>query len=754
MDTFLDQVYRLTSFDQSDPVGGTILNQVTRVYNEFQQVIGEYQSHSGAVVLGTTPKVQYGYSTSSANTIRPLSMTYPNGRIVRLNYGSTGTANNLLSRPLSVVDDAGSVILQTYSYLGLNTPVIADNPQPDVRWTLVGSSNDPDTGDIYTGLDRFGRIKDCRWQDYGASADAVRLKYGYDRDSNRLWRQDDVARAASQPFDELYTYDGLQRLQTMQRGTLNSGHTAISSQTYGQCWNLDSTENWTGMKQAVGGSSWTLEQARTANTVNEITDITNSVGSAWTEPVYDGVGNMTTIPQPNDPTKSFTGTWDAWNRLVKLVDDSTTNTVEEYQYDAAGRRIVKKLYTSGTLSETRQIYLSSQNQVLEEGIGSSTEAVLQNVWSLMYIDGLILRDRDTDGDEELDERRYCLQDANWNAVALTDASGDVTQRFCYQPYGTVQFLAVNYSSGSNTALWATLFTGRELDLATGLYYFRARYLSSLVGAFMGRDPAGFADGPNFYSAYFVPTTSDPSGKQSSFVPGPFGGRLPPSFAKWFNDNKQTDGCVYIDVEDFLKWYKEAGGVISHKQVWAIWEGGCIGLAGAAATCPANIYPYKNPSGGIQGPSFPTPERLPGVRCFLQRSEAERRTCPDGEINTVFGKSGYYSGGKGNTPDIGDGGTVSPSSVVGVERNGDFFYQLEGGGLFWFINNARSEDDGRRGRLPKIWEPSPDGFVYPDPNWTPGPEIPRYKQQLTICEDSQSFSKHPDTIWCSVCKKCE
>ncbi|WP_437191559.1 RHS repeat domain-containing protein [Planctomicrobium sp. SH527] len=410
------------------------------------------------------------------------------------------------------VDDDTTHLVE-YEYLGQGSFVVAGNPQPDLQWTLASltGTDDPDTGDIYAGLDRFGRIKDCRWYNTGTSSDAVRLKYGYDRASNRIWRQDDVARSLSKGFDELYAYDGLQRLKTMQRGLLNGSHDAISSPTYGQCWNLDATENWTGMKQAEGGASWTLEQARTANPVNEITSITNAVGPTWAEPAYDPAGNMTAIPQSADPETSFTATWDAWNRLVKLLDDDTAETIAEYLYDVTNRRILKKLYASGVLDQTRHIYLSSSNQVLEERVDAATAASMQNVWGLMYIDGLVLRDRDTDGNGILDERRYCLQDGNWNAVVLVDTSGDVTQRFCYQPFGTCEFLEATYSPGTNEAEWVTLFTGRELDRESGLYYFRARYLSSDIGIFTGRDLLQYFSGRNLYFTYFIPSNLDPTG---------------------------------------------------------------------------------------------------------------------------------------------------------------------------------------------------------------------------------------------------
>src|SRR5262249_47179883 len=37
-----------------------------------------------------------------------------------------------------------------------------------------------------------------------------------------------------------------------------------------------------------------------------------------------------------------------------------------------------------------------------------------------------------------------------------------------------------------------LFSGRELDVETGLYYFRARYYDPGIGRFLSEDPIGFA----------------------------------------------------------------------------------------------------------------------------------------------------------------------------------------------------------------------------------------------------------------------
>ena len=47
---------------------------------------------------------------------------------------------------------------------------------------------------------------------------------GYDLDSNRTWKQNTVGTAK----DEYYTYDNLNRLTDMQRGTLNGSYTGIT----------------------------------------------------------------------------------------------------------------------------------------------------------------------------------------------------------------------------------------------------------------------------------------------------------------------------------------------------------------------------------------------------------------------------------------------------------------------------------------------------------------------------------------------
>lgn len=210
------QVSTLTSHSNTTGSGGEV-NQVEFEYNDFGQLTSDWQEHDGAVVTsGGSPskRVQYAYATggTSSNQIRPESLTYPSGTAVGYGYGITGSGTDKLNRVASLVLD-GTTTLVEYKYLGGGRAVVVDYPEPDIKMDLWGG-----TPGTYDGLDRFGRIIDLPWIDYsGTPTDVARLQYGYDRDSLPNFRRDVVAHAAGKGFDELYTRDGLNRLNNYQR---------------------------------------------------------------------------------------------------------------------------------------------------------------------------------------------------------------------------------------------------------------------------------------------------------------------------------------------------------------------------------------------------------------------------------------------------------------------------------------------------------------------------------------------------------
>ena len=479
----------VTSYNSATIGSGAVVNDMQRVYNTFDQATAEYQEHSGAVNTSTSVKVQYAYADGSANTIRPTSVTYPNGRVLNYDYSSSGGIDDALSRIAGLIDDDGATHLADYTRLGLGAIVQLDYAEPQIAWSLINDAG----ADPYTGLDQFNRVVDNRWYSTASSpssssgssfsgsssTDLDRIQHGYDRAGNRLWRKNTVAGAAGAYLDELYSYDGMYRLGKMQRGELNGSNDDIASGTldFAQAWGLDATGNLKAfLEDDTGSGSWSLNQSRTANEVNEITGVT---GGGWTIPAYDAAGNMTTMPQPAAPTSSYTAVYDAWNRLISLSDGSTT--VGQYTYDGANRLTTKLV--SGT---TRHFYYSAAWQVLEERFGTSSTADRQFVWGLRYIDDLVLRDRGT-------ERFYGLQDPNWNLSAIADSSGIIQERYCYEAYGAAMFLTSAFGDRLSSSYdWEMLFAAYYSNAESDLALARNRSFSPRICTWLSRDPLGFS----------------------------------------------------------------------------------------------------------------------------------------------------------------------------------------------------------------------------------------------------------------------
>lgn len=263
---------QVTSYDNAVPGSGSPVNDVVLGYNTFSQQIREYQEHSGAKD-GSTLYIDYAYASggSSSNQIRPTGMTYPNGRTVYSLYadaGDTSGVSDVLNRvtALSSNTTRGSSdvnVIAGYTYMGMGTLVRKDYPTPKVMLDYWGGT----TG-TYAGLDRFGRVTSQNWVNYNSgTVDQFKVNHGYDRDSNRLYADDQVYQGSSL----VYNYDSLLRLTTNSTGYINIGKTDIQSHWKGglgqETWNLDPVGNQT----AVGDKGSAAYTQHTANKANEYT---------------------------------------------------------------------------------------------------------------------------------------------------------------------------------------------------------------------------------------------------------------------------------------------------------------------------------------------------------------------------------------------------------------------------------------------------------------------------------------------------
>jgi uncharacterized delta-60 repeat protein/RHS repeat-associated protein len=390
----------------------TVVNEVQRLYNGYGQLTTEYQARGGSVNASTTPKVQFAYTEGGTDVTnltddnsRLTKIIYPNGRVLRYEYGASDSLSNRISRLAFLADQANgaaSTHIEEYSYLGLSTVVIRNRPSANSKLTYVGTPGD--AGDQYAGLDRFGRVVDQQWVGQSGSSTTTldRFSYGYDADSNPLFKNNLGSGTAAATFSELYhangtngastQYDGLNRLTGFRRGTLSDTNgdnvmdtvaTANTLSGSSKSWGLDAVGNWNSTTNVAS------VQTRTHNKQNEVT----AVGAAAL--TFDNNGNTTT-----DEHGKFLK-YDAWNRLATYSGAcggcGGTVTYESDYYDALGRRI-KSYDENGVGAE---FAYSDQWQVLEETPSLACGGPLptgqsQYVWSPTYVDELIERDRDAD----------------------------------------------------------------------------------------------------------------------------------------------------------------------------------------------------------------------------------------------------------------------------------------------------------------------------------------------------------------------
>jgi RHS repeat-associated protein len=498
---------KISSYNASS--SGTIVNEIKREYNGLGQLITEYQDHSGSVD-GSEPAVHYAYSemNGGANHSRLTSITYPNGRIVRYEYGTSSNlasdgVNDTISRLTYLADDSSGSIgvhLEEYEYLGIGTVVARVHPEPDVNLTYIKDSGDTvvgDAGDQYKGLDRFGRIIDQRWATSGGT-DKDRWKYGYDRNSNPLYRDNQL----DNNFDELYHadgtsagYDNLNRLVEFQRGSLSDANSdgvpdTVSSSSRTQIWTLDAVGNMDSV--STNGTP----ESRTHNLQNQLTIVGGN------NLAFDSNGNLTTTQAGK------TLVYDAWNRLTAQKNGASTEV--SYKYDGTGRRVGNTV--SGT---TTEYYFSDAWQIVEETVSGTTRG--QYVWSPTYVNAMVLRDRDSDSNGSLEERIYPSHDANYNVTSLVSTGGSTLERFVYDPYGSRTVLAANWAGTSDSYEFSHGFQGGKEDAVTGLINFQRRDFSVQLSRWVQQDYwFGYLDGSNLYQfALSNPLTHiDPSGAGS------------------------------------------------------------------------------------------------------------------------------------------------------------------------------------------------------------------------------------------------
>jgi len=110
-------------------------------------------------------------------------------------------------------------------------------------------------------------------------------------------------------------------------------------------------------------------------------------------------------------------------------------------------------------------------------------------------------------------RYYYHYDGCGNVIALSNTAGQIVEAYSYDHFGSPTVMTGPGADGD----WATygdnptaspvasqldnpwMFTGRQYDPETSLYYYRARYYHPALGRFLQTDPIGYATGLNLYT---------------------------------------------------------------------------------------------------------------------------------------------------------------------------------------------------------------------------------------------------------------
>lgn len=313
------------------------------------------------------------------------------------------------------------------------------------------------------------------------------FNYDFDNEGNKRFEEKRPDGANSQTKSEAYQYDNLYRLIDYKVGTL-SGSTVPVPATQTQ-YTLDPVGNWNVKTKDA------IPETRTHNAVNEITTI-NAAPLA-----YDNNGNLT-----EDTVLRYA--YDEENRLSAVQRKSDSAIVGQYQYDALSRRVQKVANPAGASTTTRYFY--DDARIVEE---QNTSGVTQASYVYgNYIDEVLTMDRGA-------QTFFYHQNALWSVEAITNAAASVVERYSYDAYGLP---AVLKADGAPLPLnaWGTahsgidnpwMFTGRQFDEESGLYFYRARYYDPVKGRFLQRDSLGYVDGMNLYAGYFIPNGFDPFG---------------------------------------------------------------------------------------------------------------------------------------------------------------------------------------------------------------------------------------------------
>ncbi len=431
--TLPDNSYVMSYDDEGNMT--SIVDSDSSIAFTYKKVAGEFFVESTTTNGTNIPSstISYNYNASGSRTNMTTS------------YGTFTYAYDLNERLISVNNHKSEVFTMSYD---------ASNRLRAVHKPSVKSTFNYDANGFLSGLQHE--------KNSGGLID--QLSYTRDVLGNRT-------SILSSRGLRSYTYDSESQVKTSSNSELSASY---SNETF----NYDSLGNRT--NDQLGNYSYDNKSQRLTEDYNHFY-------------LYDNNGNMVSIQN-----KGLTGslknlTYSSENQLIQVEEflNSVKVKTMSYIYDALGRRTQKQIidHVDANNSFERK-YLYDGQEILAELDEDDTTLGVFTHSTLRTDDVLAVDVKDTKLANSIGTFFY-LKDALGSITDVVSSSGTLVQHYAYSSFGKV--VKISDSAGSDVTTNPIVktsfgYTNRELDVETGMMYYRARFYSPEIGRFISSDP--------------------------------------------------------------------------------------------------------------------------------------------------------------------------------------------------------------------------------------------------------------------------
>jgi RHS repeat-associated protein len=351
------------------------------------------------------------------------------------------------------------------------------------------------------GYDAYGNLRAIEHR-YPAGAMISQYSYTHD-DLDRITSVVDPAGTTN------YNYDETSQLVSADYSPLPTNPSPLADESYS--YDLNGNRTNTGYVTAADNR---LEQAEIDGKLHSFQ--------------YDSEGNL--IRRTNLSTGEVVEyTWDRRNRLVRVTERNTLDgpptTDVSFSYDAFDRRIVKTVSYPSSLNPqpSSELFVYDGIHIAlvftdPDASGPQPSTLDSRLLFGPAVDQVLAEEHPSTLNAQPSSRTYWLLSDHLGSIRDT-LSPNCTGggHIDYTAFGRVAAV-FDYLGGAATldaiAAKRFLFTGREWDAASDLYYYRARYYDAAIARFIGQDPISFGgDDANLYRYVGNNSSnlSDPSG---------------------------------------------------------------------------------------------------------------------------------------------------------------------------------------------------------------------------------------------------